>query len=628
MHKMVLALAALIAAQSTFAGGVEPHSAIIFVADGLRGAIVDAQLTPAMDALRKEGASFPNSHSLFPTVTTANASAIATGHYLGDTGDFANTIYAGFPAQFASGDTSVTPFLEDDAILGSMDAHYDGNYLTETSLLALARAQGFSTAALGKLGPTLIQDHTERSGASTIELDDRSGLVNEANGAPEGVSISPDFAEAMHKAGLPLTPPLTDKPNVAQQRYWLQVASKVVLPLFKQRGKPFVLVLWMRDPDATQHAQLDSRYGLVPGINGSTSLAAIRNTDDSLAQLRMALKALDLERNTNLFVTSDHGFSTISKESETSHALKCRYDDVPPGFLPPGFIALDIADALSLPLRDPDTNATLIKSTADCEAGATAAAPKHPRNGSGLIGRDPAHPDLVVTSGAGSALLYLTSEPGKAYSRAIVNFLLKQDYVGGVFVDDALGQLPGTIPLSAIGLAGGARTPRPSIIVSFSSYSTGCSEPLRCGVEVSDSGLSQGQGMHGAFSRADTFNFMAATGPDFRKHFVDPAPVSNADITPTLAQILHLRPEPHGKLVGRALVEALPGGQVPHYESRTCLYAPTDLGRGPAQDQPPLLHLQPALRVQNVGSQRYFDAAGLIGRTLGLEPHGGVPCSN
>ena len=47
----------------------------------------------------------------------------------------------------------------------------------------------------------------------------------------------------------------------------------------------------------------------------------------------------------------------------------------------------------------------------------------------------------------------------------------------------------------------------------------------------------QGQGHHGSFSRADTANFMAAIGPAFKAGFDDTAPVSNADIAPTLAQI-------------------------------------------------------------------------------------------
>jgi len=37
--------------------------------------------------------------------------------------------------------------------------------------------------------------------------------------------------------------------NTAQQAYFADVASKIVLPMFKERAKPFVLVFWSRDPD-------------------------------------------------------------------------------------------------------------------------------------------------------------------------------------------------------------------------------------------------------------------------------------------------------------------------------------------------------------------------------------------
>jgi hypothetical protein len=47
-------------------------------------------------------------------------------------------------------------------------------------------------------------------------------------------------------------------------------------------------------------------------------------------------------------------------------------------------------------------------------------------------------------------------------------------------------------------------------VVNFRSYATGCDKPVMCAVNVADSGLQQGQGMHGSFSRADTMNFMAA----------------------------------------------------------------------------------------------------------------------
>src|ERR1700722_15836654 len=75
----------------------QPHNVIIFVADGLRYGSVEPGNMPNMAKLKAEGVDFTNSHSLYPTLTTVNASAIATGHGIGDTGDFANSLYAGKP---------------------------------------------------------------------------------------------------------------------------------------------------------------------------------------------------------------------------------------------------------------------------------------------------------------------------------------------------------------------------------------------------------------------------------------------------------------------------------------------------------------------------------------------------
>lgn len=628
MRAIVLLLAALTTASafSARAGSTpdRPHNVIIFVADGLRGSVVDAQLTPALDALRREGVSFPNSHSMYPTVTTANASVIATGHYLGDTGNFSNAIYAGYPVSSAKGKASVTPYLEDDAVLGDLDAHLGGNYLTEETLLAAARRQGYSTASIGKLGPALIQDHVDR-GQTTLILDDRSAVAG-PDGKQDGVPLNPEFAEALQRARLPLTPPLLDRPNLAQQRYYSEVAAKVALPLLQKKGKPFVMVFWMRDPDTTQHGQLDSRPGIVPGINGSSSLEAIRNADQTLARLREAVDRLGLGATTDIVVTSDHGFSTISKQSQTSRSARCDYADVEKGQVPPGFLAMDMGEALKFPVWDADDGAVPVRETGGCGHLDDNRFAKHPVNGDALLGKDPAHPDFVVASGAGSSLIYAKSNASRSMVSATVAFLLRQDYVGGIFVDPAFGAIPGTIPLSDIGLMGTARTPRPAIVISFRSFSSGCDTPFRCGVELADSSYGQGQGMHGAFSRADTFNFMAAVGPDFRKAFVDPAPVSNADVAPTVATILRIQLPAHGHLTGRVISEALPGGTVPRFQRRTCLYPSIDLGVGAHADEAPLLHLQPALALQTVGDTRYFDAGGLVGRTLGLPSEGGERC--
>jgi hypothetical protein len=173
LHALALAVIGL---QLTAAGAEPPHNVILFVPDGLRALKVTPETAPTRAAIRDKGVNFKNPHSLFPTFTTANASAMATGHYLGDTGDFSNTIYTGYPV--GSADGTVTPFLENDAVLFDVDEHFDGNYLNEETILKLARGQGFSTAAIGKLGPTLIFDHTDRvsrPGEHTIVVDDSTG---------------------------------------------------------------------------------------------------------------------------------------------------------------------------------------------------------------------------------------------------------------------------------------------------------------------------------------------------------------------------------------------------------------------------------------------------------------------
>src|SRR5215468_5972490 len=423
-----------LAASAASAQNATPRNLILFIPDGLRGRIVTPQTAPTMAALRDKGVHFKNSHSLFPTFTMANGSAMASGHYLGDTGTFSNTIYTGFSSAPA-GDT-VVPFIENDAVLADVDDHFNGDYLNEETLLKLARDKGFSTAAIGKVGPTLIFDHTDR-GKNTVVIDDSTG-------GKTGVPLSDEMKDALTKAGLPLaTPgrgdngkagdaktPGTTVANVAQQAYFADVASKVVLPMFKARNKPFVLVFWSRDPDGSQHNQGDSLNTITPGINGPTSMASIKNADDNLAQLRKTLDELGLAANTDIIVSSDHGFSTISKESKTSPSAKVSYEDTPKDFLPMGFLALDLAKALDLPLFDPnDKNAKI-------EDG------KHPKAGNGVLGQDPAKPDLVVATNGGSDLIYLPNNDKKLADKTI-KALLDQDYISGLFVDDALGKFPG-----------------------------------------------------------------------------------------------------------------------------------------------------------------------------------------
>jgi predicted AlkP superfamily pyrophosphatase or phosphodiesterase len=609
MRRLVMLLSAgltLLSAAVASAQNGTPHNMILFIPDGLRALTVTPETAPAMANVRDKGVNFKNPHSLFPTFTMANASGMATGHYLGDTGAFGNTIYTGYPSAPA-GDT-VVPFLENNAVLADVDEHFGGDHLNEETILKMARAKGFSTAAIGKVGPTLLFDHTDRA--------DRPGLhsivIDDSTGGKNGFPLSDEMETALTKAGLPLVTPSrgdngkagdaktpgTLVPNTVQQAYFGDVASKVVLPMFKERSKPFVLVYWSRDPDGTQHNTGDSLNSLTPGINGPTSLASVRNADNNLAQLRKALDDLGLAATTNIMVAADHGFSTISKESKTSPAAKASYEDTPKDFLPMGFLAIDLAKALNLPLFDPNDKNARVADNA------------HPRAGNGVLGRDPAKPDLVVATNGGSDLIYLPNRDKKLADRAI-KALLEQDYVSGLFVDDKLGRFPGTLPMSQLYLKGKSVTPNPSIVVNFRSFATECDEPVNCTVEVADTVLRQGQGMHGSFSRADTMNFMAAIGPDFKAGYTDTLPVGNADVGMTIAQLMGLRPANQGALTGRVMSEALPNGITPKAFAGTFVSKPAANG------------LKTVVKYQRVLSQRYFDAAGFPGRTVGLEAETG-----
>jgi arylsulfatase A-like enzyme len=610
------------------------RNVIIFIADGLRHDSVNATDAPTLLTLRQRGVHFENSHSLFPTVTTPNASAIATGHYLGDTGDFSNAEYVGYPSfnhrDFGKTAGTPTPFMEDDLVQGDIDAHVpNGNFLNEESLLALARQQGFNTAAIGKIGPVAIQDVRQLNPVDHQFPIPQTIFLDDSTGTDGGIPLAPQVRSALTDAGLGTKPTPRSQPpgtlstpgtlsaNVGQQKWFVDAATQVVLPGFARSARPFVLVFWSRDPDGSQHNQGDSLNELRPGINGPTSRAAIANADANLKQL---LDYIDsdpaLRASTDVFATSDHGFATISKHEidaeghgTTSYSTQFEYlgadgkPEVRPGWLPPGFLAIDLAHRLGLPLFDPDSPIASRYEPIDPTQPHSQVSRQHPRVGGGLIGgtgavKDQIDAKVIITASGGTDLIYI-ADHDQPTARRIVDFLSRQDYTGALFVDSGFGNIPGALPLNAVALEGSAQMPHPSIVVSFKSFLLKKGDSLSA-VQVSDTPLQEGQGMHGGFGRDSTFNNMAAAGPDFKKGFTDPLPVSNADIAPTLAHILGLQLPSAGKLQGRVLDEALIGGSSrAHARHAQVTSQPTPAGKATT------------LRYQELRGRRYFDSATL-----------------
>jgi hypothetical protein len=631
------ARSALISGQEKPAGD-HRRNIVIFVFDGLRAGSVNAVDSPTMFWIRNHGVSFANSHSLFPTFTTANASAIATGHYLGDTGDYSNQIYIGHPVfqdgNFGRPPGSYAPYVENNRVLGDLDAQFNGNYLNEETLLASARTHGFNTAAVGKMGPTAIQDVSQLNPVHGGFAIPETIIIDDGTGTPDGVPLAPEVSSALVNTGLPTTAPAriqppgnnttpgTKDPNSVQQAYFADATSKIILPMFVKSGKPFALLYWSRDPDGTQHFQGDSLNNLIPGINGPTSKAALKNADNNLKQILDYINSDPrLAANTDIFLTADHGFATISKHdidaaghATMSYAAEWIYKDaqgrqeVNTGFLPVGFVSIDLAHELGLPLFDPDSQIDgpdgkkMFEPVDPTAARQLPNMRQHPVGGNGLIGgtgriANETDAKVVVAANGGSDLIYLPAHDPDLVKR-IVAFLARQDYVGGIFVNDEYKNVPGALPSSSIRLIGSSLTPSPTIAVTFKTFPADPKEPIMSDVQITDYFLQQGQGMHGSFGRANTFQFMAAFGPDFKTQFVDQAPVSNADIAPTFAKILGFDVASNGKLKGRVLQEALAGGpsSVP-FERRTAISENAVNG------------MATILMYQQIAKQVYFDQA-------------------
>jgi arylsulfatase A-like enzyme len=585
------------------------RNVLVFVADGLRHGSVSQEDTPALWAIRTQGVHFENSHSVFPTFTTANASAIATGHGLGDTGDYSNTIWSGF-SLYDTGSFSLlpgtpVPFVEDDRVLADLNAHFGGNFLGSDTLLGLARARGYRTAAIGKLGPAAIQDISALAPLHNGFAPQPPGIIIDDATGGNGLPLPNELAAQMAAAGFPTAPPTrsngfgptspfnngyrgdrstpgTRMANLVQQDWFDEATTRFVLPwLTADSTTPFAMVYWSRDPDGTQHNHGDSLGTLTPGVNGETSRRGVRNGDRALQRLMAWFDAHpDIKANTNIVVTSDHGVATVSRSEidrsgQRTRSESAQHDyvtdtghiDTVKGSLPEGFLAVDLAYDLQLNVFDPEERVPGSRRFRQVRIGSAANQARvdtweHPSGGNALIGATVQKPDgsdarVIVAANGGSDLIYIPDGSAEMLQR-VVGRLLTYDYVDGVFVDDKYGSVPGTLPLSAINLVGASKVPRPAIVVAFKVFNLTPGD-VQTAVQITDSEFQQGQGMHGGFGRDSTYNHMAAIGPDFKQGYVDRLPVGNMDIVPTIAHVLGFD-VPRGPLVGRVLSEAFRAG--------------------------------------------------------------------
>ena len=256
---------------------------MVFILAGLRPDSIDPVDTPNLYRLRRDGVSWSNSHAAVPTVTRVNSSVIGSGAYPANSGIVGNSMYVPTVA--------ATPFSTGNAEnLTRLDETSGGRMLFVKTLGERLAASGRKVVAIGSGssgGTLLLNPRASRGAGVMINAGDVSAVRPFTYPASVGERIIARFGP----------PPTTTEPDAsAKVDYTERVLREYVLTELK----PDVVLNWFTEPDGSQHEH---------GPGSPEALATIRNDDRQIGLILERLKQLGLERKTNLFVISDHGFS-------------------------------------------------------------------------------------------------------------------------------------------------------------------------------------------------------------------------------------------------------------------------------------------------------------------------------
>jgi predicted AlkP superfamily pyrophosphatase or phosphodiesterase len=262
-----------------------PRRHLLIVVDGLRPDYVTAGVMPNLTALGKRGVVFNRHHSVYPTVTRVNASSISTGAYPETHGLLGNTVFFPKvdPAKFL--DTS-----DRNNLLKIAAA--EGRLLTAPTLGESLHAAGrkMLVVSSGSSGSAFLNNHTVSGGA----------ILHYQYALPE------QLGEDMKTIG---PPPAESAPAGALDRYAVDAFLKVGIP----RVDPSVTVMWLSDLDSTAHEK---------GVGAPATVEVLRQVDREIQRVEDGLEAAGLFDSYDIWVTSDHGFSTHTGAVDLDALLK------------------------------------------------------------------------------------------------------------------------------------------------------------------------------------------------------------------------------------------------------------------------------------------------------------------
>ena len=451
---------------------VQPKRHVVVVVwDGMRPDFVSEENTPTLWKLAKEGVIFRNHHAVYPSATNVNGTAMVTGVYPGKNGVIANYVYR------PDIDRKRSVFVETPAVVNKGDELSGGKYVASPTIAELVQRAGGRTAiATTKTVGLLLNRHVDASRP-------QSGITLFAGKALPGDVLNPIVAA------------LGPFPSASLQKdVW---TTKAASDFLWKDGVPVFSLVWLGNPDLTQHET-------APG--GPLALAAIKATDENLAAVLSALDRQGMRETTDVFVVSDHGFSTIKR-------------------------SIDLRKILS-----------------DADFSAKTEFTDEPKRG-----------DIMVVGNGGSVLFYVEGHDPEV-TRRLVEFLQQADFAGVIFTKEPS---PGTFNLSEAKIDS---RHAPDVVMAFR-WDDSKNQFGVPGMIDADWQRKAGEGTHATLSRFDMHNTLIAAGPDFHHGKMTDLPSGNVDLAPTILRILGITPPQ--QLDGRVLSEAMVNIDAPALKPET-----------------------------------------------------------
>ncbi|HHY87159.1 MAG TPA: alkaline phosphatase family protein [Verrucomicrobia bacterium] len=449
-----------------FGAGKAEH-VVLLVWDGMRPDFITPEHAPTLHALAQEGVFFANHHSVYCTATIVNGTAMATGLYPHRHGVYANSIYLpDFQPLRPVGAQSMETVRHCDELSG-------GNYLVGPTIAEVLQAAGKHTAIAGSKTVALMHDRKPRPDGQTNNIT-----------VFEGRTLPPSYVEVLRarQGRFPAAAPgaNSEMPNESRDQW----TTSALLKSLWEHGVPAFSLLWLSEPDFSQHAA---------GPGSPKALNALKSSDRRLAEVLAELDRRGVRDKTDVFVVSDHGFSTVETSIDVVRILRNA-----------GFSARRSFESA------------------------------------------PSKGDILVVGLGGSVSFYVI-ERDEATVKKLVDFLQRQDFTGVLFTRQ---KMEGTFTLEDAKI----HVPYPPDVVLSMKWSDQKSDIGVPGVFWSD-GNRRGAGNHASLSRFDVNNILVAAGPDLKRGFRSSVPSGNTDLAPTILWLLgHPSPKP---MDGRVLSEAL-----------------------------------------------------------------------